>query len=249
MRVATEAPLINRNESWIRDPNGAFGVWDRWVESTGVPEFTWDYSILKTRTGEWRVRGTLKETIEGWRQPVEVLVSSPDGSEERVKINFNGQTSADFNSSTKAGSPTLIVDPDRKILRVSDSIRTAVVVRRGIQEMDEGNYIEAENRLHDAVKLAPRSSWAWYNLGLLYIKQANSQKAIDAFSQALGGDLDPKWIEVWSYIYRGNAYDALGQRDRAVAEYDKAIETGDDYDGAQQAAQKYRAEPYRGPAR
>ncbi len=221
-----------------------FGLW---VESTGVPEFKWDYTISKTKAGEWRVRGTLKQTIEGFRQPVEVLVSSP-GGEDKVVLDFNGQTSADFTAQPKGGSPTLIVDPDRKILRVSDGIRTAVVVRRGLQEMQEGNYVEAENRLRDAIKLAPRSSWAWYNLGLLYTKQGNSQKAIDAFTQALAGDVDPKWIEVWSYVYRGNAYDALGQRDRAVAEYDKAIENGDDYDGAQQAAQKYRAEPYKGPA-
>lgn len=37
MRLATETPVIDRNESWIRDPNGAFGIWDRWVASTGVP--------------------------------------------------------------------------------------------------------------------------------------------------------------------------------------------------------------------
>jgi aminopeptidase N len=218
-----------------------FGLW---VESTGVPEFKWDYTIIKTKTGDWRVRGTLKESLEGFRMPVEVLVSST-GGEDRVTLSFNGQSSADFLASPKGANPTLIIDPDRKILRVSDSIRTAVVVRRGIQEMQEGNFIEAENRLRDAIKLAPRSSWAWYNLGLLYMKQANTQKAVDAFTQALAGDLDPKWIEVWSYVYRGNAYDALGQRDRAVAEYDKAVEVGDDYDGAQEAAQKYKAEPYR----
>jgi aminopeptidase N len=219
-----------------------------WVESTGVPEFKWDYTIVKTKTGEWRVRGTLKQTLEGFRMPVDVLISS-SGGEDRVTLNFNGETSSDFVASPKGANPTLIIDPDRKILRSSDSIRTAVVVRRGIQEMQEGNYIEAENRLRDAIKLAPRSSWAWYNLGLLYMKQANTQKAVEAFGQALGGNLDPKWIEVWSYIYRGNAYDALGQRDRAVAEYDKAIETSDDYDGAQEAAQKYKAEPYRAATR
>lgn len=215
-----------------------------WVESTGVPEFTWDYTIVKTKAGEWRVRGTLKQNLQGFKMPVDVLISS-SGGEDRVTLTFNGETSSDFVASPKGANPTLIIDPDRKILRSSDSIRTAVVVRRGIQEMQEGNYIEAENRLRDAIKLAPRSSWAWYNLGLLYIKQANTQKAVEAFGQALGGNLDPKWIEVWSYIYRGNAYDALGQRDRAVAEYDKAVETGDDYDGAQEAAQKYKAEPYR----
>ena len=218
----------------------------QWVESTGVPEFTWDYTILRTAGGEYRVRGTLKQSVDGFRMPVDVLVTS-EGGEERVTLNFNGQPSADFLATSKGGSPTLIVDPDRKILRVSESIRTAVVVRRGIQEMLEGNYVDAENRLRDAIKLSPRSSWAWYNLGLLYIRQANSQKAIDAFTQALNGDMEPRWIEVWSYIYRGNAYDALGQRDRAVAEYDKTIENGTDYDGSQEAAQRYRAEPYRLP--
>ena len=222
-----------------------FGLW---IESTGVPEFAWEYTILKTKAGDWRVRGTLKTNLEGFRLPVDVLVSAP-GGEERITLNFNGLTSADFVASSKGGSPTLIVDPDRRILRSSDSIRTAVVVRRGIQEMQEGNYVEAEGRLKDAIKLAPRSSWAWYNLGLLYIRQANHQKAIEAYSQALLGDLEPKWLEVWSYIYRGNAYDALGQRDRAVAEYDKAIENGNDYDKAQEAAQKYKAEPYRAPSR
>ena len=111
--------------------------------------------------------------------------------------------------------------------------------------MEQNNYVEAESKLRDALKLAPRSSWAAYNLGLLYMKQGNSQKAIDAFTQALNGDLEPKWIEVWSFLFRGNAYDALGQRERAVAEYDKAIETGNDYDGAQAAAMKYKGEPYR----
>jgi hypothetical protein len=37
MRIAAEAPLIDRNLSWIRNPDGAFGAWDRWVASTGVP--------------------------------------------------------------------------------------------------------------------------------------------------------------------------------------------------------------------
>ncbi len=224
-----------------QDMRWFFGLW---VDSTGVPEFAWDYSVLRTASGGWRVRGTLRQSIEGLRMPVDVLVSSP-GGEERLTLRFDGSKAADFVAEPKGGQPTLIVDPDRKILRSSDTIRVAVVVRRGIQEMEQNNYVEAESKLRDALKLAPRSSWAAYNLGLLYMKQGNSQKAIDAFTQALNGDLEPKWIEVWSFLFRGNAYDALGQRERAVAEYDKAIETGNDYDGAQAAAMKYKGEPYR----
>lgn len=54
-----------------------------------------------------------------------------------------------------------------------------------------------------------------------------------------------KWVEVWSYINRGKIYDIRGQRDRAVTEYQKAINTGDDSYGAQAEAGKYLKEPYR----
>lgn len=224
-----------------QDMRWFFGLW---VESTGVPEFQWDYAVLRTASGGWRVRGTLKQSIEGLRMPVDVLVSSA-GGDERITLKFDGSKAADFVVDPKGGQPTLFVDPDRKILRSSEAIRVAVVVRRGIQEMEENNYVEAEAKLRDAIKLAPRSSWAWYNLGLLYMKQGNAQKALDAFQSVLNGDLEPKWTEVWAYVFRGNAYDALGQRERAVAEYDKAIGTGIDYDGSQDAAQRYKGEPYR----
>jgi aminopeptidase N len=215
-----------------------------WVESTGVPEFTWDYTVLRQKDGLWRVRGTLKQPIQGFHMPVDVVVNTLGGGEERLTLDFDG-TTADFNITTKGQQPSLTVDPDRKLLRVSDTIRVAVVVRRGIQEMQRESYMEAEARFREAIKLAPRSSWAWYNLGLVYMKQRNHQKAIDAFTQALGGDVDPGWVQVWSYIFRGNAYDALGQRDRAVAEYQKAVEDGTDYDGSQESAQRYLGEAYK----
>ncbi|MEZ5345605.1 MAG: hypothetical protein R2681_08630 [Pyrinomonadaceae bacterium] len=42
----------------------------------------------------------------------------------------------------------------------------------------------------------------------------------------------------------GNAYDAKGDRTRAVAAYTRAEETGDTYDNAQQAVEQYKASPY-----
>ena len=86
---------------------------------------------------------------------------------------------------------------------------------------------------------------AWYNLGLLYMEQRNWQKARDAFTQTLDGDLEPSWLEVWSYIKRGNTYDADDNRERAVVEYDKAISNGNDYNGAQKAAERYKGQPYK----
>ena len=36
----------------------------QWVEGTGVPEFTVDYQIIRTRAGKFRTRGTVKQNLE-----------------------------------------------------------------------------------------------------------------------------------------------------------------------------------------
>jgi tetratricopeptide (TPR) repeat protein len=170
------------------------------------------------------------------------MLESENG-EERTTVNLVG-TSADFEISSKGKPLQIIVDPDSKLLRMSDDIRVSVIARRGIEHMRAEEYPEAEQAFREALKLNPRSSWVQYNLGLLYMTQRNYQKAIDAFGDALDGDVNPTWLEAWSYLRRGNAYDALGQRERAVAEYDKVISNGSNYDNAQQAAERYKAAPY-----
>ena len=82
-------------------------------------------------------------------------------------------------------------------------------------------------------------------MGEALFELGNVQAASQEFQQALNGDLKTKWVEVWSYINRGKIYDIRGQRDRAVTEYQKAINTGDDSYGAQAEAAKYLKEPYR----
>lgn len=215
----------------------------QWVDSTGVPEFDADYQILKTRDGSYKVRGTLNQTSESFRMPVDIEVTFEGGS-ERITLNMDGKE-ADFNLPLKGMPKDFIVDPENKILKISDAIRVSVVVRRGIEHFRNEEFPEAEQQFQAAIKLYRYSSWAWYNLGLLYFEQKNYQKALDTFAETLELDLQPRWVEVWSYIKRGQCYDALGNRDRAVAEYNKAAQTGDNYEGAQEEVKKYLAAPYR----
>jgi tetratricopeptide (TPR) repeat protein len=74
------------------------------------------------------------------------------------------------------------------------------------------------------------------------------QSAANQFRRALDGDLDPKWIEVWSRIYLGKIYDASGQRDRALGQYRQARQTKDNTRSAQDEAAKYIASPFRIPS-
>ena len=220
---------------------GFFGLW---IDSTGVPEFKVDYAIIRTKEGKFKVRGTVRQNLDSFRGPVGIALEAEGGRESRTTIDLRG-TSADFEIASEGKPLDVIIDPENRYLRISDAIRTSVIVRRGIQHFQREEYAEAEEQFRAALKLNPRSSWAWYNLGLLFMEQRNWDKAKDYFSETLNGDLEPSWLEVWSYIYRGNAYDAQGNRDRAVAEYNKAKETGNNYNDAQKAVEKYLGQPYK----
>lgn len=215
----------------------------QWVDSTGVPEFRADYQMLRTKNNTFRIRGTINQDVDSFSMPIEVELVYEGGS-ERTQLNMIGK-SADFSFEAKGKPLDIVVDPDSKLLKVSEDIRVSVIIRRGIEHFKNDEYPEAEQQFQAAIKLNRSSSWAWYNLGLLYFAQKNYPKANDAFGESLELDLQPRWVQVWSHIKRGNCYDALGQRERAVAEYKKAIETGDNYNNAQQVAQQYLSAPYR----
>jgi aminopeptidase N len=215
----------------------------QWVEGTGVPEFTNDYQIIRTRAGKFRTRGTLRQNFENLKMPVEVMLRSEGGDNPTTILRFEGK-SEDFDFESTGQPVEVVVDPNNRILRMSDDLRVAVVARRGIEQFREGQYAEAQQQLEAALKLDRSNSWVNYNLGLLFLEQRNWQLALDAFQAAIDGNLKPSWVEAWSRIKRGNAYDAKGMRAQAVNEYNKAIQTGINYDNSQSAAKKFLATPF-----
>ena len=215
----------------------------QWVEGTGVPEFKSEYQIIRTRSGKFRTRGTVTQNFENLRMPVELMLRSEGGDNPVQVVRFEGR-SEDFDFESNGQPIEVVVDPNNKILRMSDDLRVSVVARRGIEQFREGQYAEAQQQLEAALKLDRSNSWIYYNLGLLFLEQRNYQLALDNFQAALDGNLKPSWIEAWAHIKRGNALDARGDRARAVNEYNKAIQTGINYDGSLTAAKKFLATPY-----
>ena len=216
----------------------------RWVEGTGVPEFTTDYLIIRTRGGKFVARGTIKQNYDNLRLPVDVqLRSEGENGLKTVTVNVDEAT-ADFNIESDGKPLTVVIDPNYKLLRISPDLRVSSIARRGIEQFKEGNYVEAQAQFEAALKLDRSNSWIYYHLGLLFLEQRNYDLAVDNFKAALGGDLDPVWLSVWSNIKMGNAYDAKGDRLRASAAYKRAESLGDNYDNAQEAVKKYQATPY-----
>ncbi|HQU84806.1 MAG TPA: M1 family aminopeptidase [Pyrinomonadaceae bacterium] len=216
----------------------------RWVEGTGVPEFTLDYLIIRTRAGKFITRGTVKQNYDNLRLPLELqLKSEGEGGTKTVTVQID-DASADFNIESDGKPLGVIIDPNNKLLRISPELRISSIARRGIEQFKEGNYVEAQKQFEEALKLDRSNSWIYYHLGLLFLEQRNYDLAIDNFKATLSGRLDPVWLSVWANIKMGNAYDAKGDRTRAVAAYKRAENLGDNYDNAQDAVKKYQATPY-----
>ena len=220
----------------------------RWVEGTGVPEFEVEYQIIRTRGGKFVTRGTIKENYDNLRLPVEIkLVAEGEGELDEVTVNVE-DSSANFNIESNGKPIGVIIDPNYKILRISDDLRISSVARRGIEQFKEGNYAEAQQQFEAALKLDRSNSWIYYHLGLLFLEQRNYDLAIDNFKvvENLGrqGAARPAWLTVWAAIKMGNAYDAKGDRTRAVAAYKRAEDLGDNYDNAQEAVKLYLGTPY-----
>ena len=216
----------------------------RWVESTGVPEFTSDYLIIRTRGGKFVTRGTVKQNYDNLRLPLDVqLRSEGDQGLQTVTIAID-DASADFNIESTGKPIGIVIDPNYKLLRISPDLRVSSIARRGIEQFKEGNYVEAQQQFEAALKLDRSNSWIYYHLGLLFLDQRNYDLAIDNMKASLAGSLNPPWLSVWSNIKMGNAYDAKGDRTRAVAAYKRAEDLGDNYDNAQEAVKKYMANPF-----
>jgi aminopeptidase N len=220
----------------------------RWVESTGVPEFKVDYLIIRTRAGKFIARGTVRQNYDNLRLPLEVQLRSEGGDGMKtVTVNIE-ETSADFNIESDGKPIEVVVDPNYKILRISDDLKVSSIARRGIEQFKDGNFVEAQQQFEAALKLDRSNAWIYYHLGLLFLQQRNYDLAIDNFKAVrdLGAQQSarPTWLYVWSLIKMGNAYDAKGDRNRAMDAYGKAAAVGDNYDNAQDAVQKYQATPY-----
>ena len=217
------------------------GFFIQWVESSGTPEFKLVYTVFRTQKG-FRVTGQITQDLDTFRMPVEIKIET-EGNPETQRVDVVG-TSSEFSIDTFGKPKSVAIDPDNHVLRLSPGIRVAVAIRRGQQFAEISEFSEALREYQKALETQRNNSLAHYRIAEVYFLQNNYQSAANEFREALNGDLDPKWTEVWSHISLGKIFDLTGQRDRAVNEYTQAQRTRDNTQGAQDEVQKYLRTPY-----
>ena len=217
------------------------GYFLQWVESSGAPEFTLEYATFRTKDG-FRVNGKIMQDLDLFRMPIKLRIETEGNPEEKTVI-VSG-TSTEFAVETFGKPTNVVLDSAGEVLRYDDTMRVAVAIRRGEQFVEISEFLEAVKEYEKALQVKRNSSLALYRVGEVYFLQNNLQEAANKFREAIAGDLEPTWVEVWSHLYLGKIFDITGSRDRAVNEYRQASRTRDNTQGALEEAEKYLAKPY-----
>jgi aminopeptidase N len=213
----------------------------QWIESSGAPEFKLEYTIFRTQKG-FRAMGKIAQDLDTFRMPVDLKIET-EGNPEQKRIEVMG-TSSEFSVDTFGKPKSILLDPDNRVLRYSNQMRVAVAIRKGEQLMEVSEFGDALKEYQKALETNRTGSLAHYRIAETFFLQSNYQAAANEFREALNGDLQPKWTEVWSLIHLGYIFDITGQRERAVNSYKQAERTKDNTQGALEEAAKYLKAPY-----
>jgi aminopeptidase N len=227
----------------------------QWFDSTGAPEFKVKYTVYRLGTSAnkgqqfntekapgFRVVGQIAQDLDLFRMPVELRIDT-DGRTENKRIEVVG-TDSPFTVETFGRPRRIVVDPNNRVLENSKDIKLRSSILRGQGLVQQGDLAGALSEFNKALDVNKNSSLAHYRIADVFFLQKNFQSAANAYRESLNGDGEPRWTEVWSHVQLGKIFDATGQRERAVNEYRRALETNDNTQGALEEARKYMQKPY-----
>ncbi len=216
----------------------------QWVDGTGAPQFTNKYAVYRLGNNKgFRTIGEIGQDLDLFRMPVELRIDT-DGKTESKRIEIVG-TDTQFVVDTFGRPRRISIDPQDWVLKATPDLQVRIAILKGQQLVAQGDLIGALAEYQEALKANPLSSLASYRIGEVLFTQRNYQASVNAYRDALRGDGEPRWTEVWSHIAIGKIFDLTGQRDRAVNEYRLAVQTNDNTQGAVNEARQWLQKPYK----
>jgi tetratricopeptide (TPR) repeat protein len=218
----------------------------QWLDSTGAPEFKVKYTTYRLGNNKgFRVTGEISQDLDLFRMPVNLKIDT-DGKTEDKRIEVVGTTSP-FAVETFGRPRRIAVDPDHHVLTNSSDVKLRASILRGQALQQQGDLSAALAEFNKALDINKNSSLAHYRIAEVFFLQRNYQSSANAYREAINGDGEPRWTEVWSRIQLGKIFDITGQRERAVNEYRQAAQTNDNTFGALEEARKYLQKAYERP--
>ena len=102
----------------------------QWINSTGVPEFTIDYTVYRTKEG-FRIDGKIKQGLDFFHMPMELEVQT-EGNPEYKTVEVSGtESSFDIEVFGRPKANGILIDPRNHILKSSPALRVRAIIARG----------------------------------------------------------------------------------------------------------------------
>jgi len=216
----------------------------QWVDGTGAPQFNNKYAVYRLGNNKgFRTIGEIEQDLDLFRMPVELRIET-DGKTEDRRIDVAG-TDSPYTVETFGRPRRITIDPENWLLKSTPDLAIRVAVLRGQQLVAQGDLTGALSEYQKALDANKSSSLANYRIAEVFFLMRNYQASANSFRDALRGDDDPRWTEVWSHIHLGYIFDVTGQRSRAVNEYRLAVQTNDNTQGALNEARARMENPYK----
>ena len=233
--IRAQAPNVNTDAFFAQ-----------WIDGTGAPTFNDKFTVYRLGGNKgFRTIGAVSQDLDLLRMPVDLRIET-DGKTAQQTIDVSG-TDSTYTIETFGRPRRITIDPDNWILKTTPDLAVRVAVLRGQQLVAQGDLIGALAEYQKALDQNKASSLANYRIAEIFFTQRNYQSSANSYRDALRGDGDPKWTEVWSHIGIGRIFDLTGQRDRAVNEYRLAVQTNDNTQGAVNEARSLLQTPYKKP--
>ena len=218
----------------------------QWIDGTGAPTFTNKFAVYRLGNNKgFRTIGEVDQDLDLFNMPVELQVET-DGKTVTKKIDVVG-TNSQYVVDTFGRPRRITIDPGNWVLKSTPDLAVRIDILKGQQLVAQGDSVGALAEYQKALEVNPQSSLASYRIGEILFTQKNYQASVNAYRDALRGDDEPSWTEVWSHIAIGKIFDLTGQRDRAVNEYRLAVQTNDNTQGGVNEARLYLTKPYTRP--
>ena len=216
----------------------------QWIDGTGAPQFTNKYAVYRLGNNKgFRTIGEIQQDLDLFRMPVELRVET-DGKTETQKVDVVG-TDTQYIADTFGRPRHIAIDPNNWVLKATPDLQVRIAILKGQQLVAQGDLTGALAEYQKALEANSSSSLANYRIAELLFTQRNYQASVNSYREALRGDGEPRWTEVWSHIQIGKIYDLTGQRDRAVNEYRLAVQTNDNTQGAVNEARQWLQKPFK----
>ncbi|MBP7865070.1 MAG: tetratricopeptide repeat protein [Acidobacteria bacterium] len=241
LKEPLDSGVLQRLASEIHGKDLAW-FFPQWLDNVNLPRFSVDYLVFRKSAGGYTAEGKVDQEGTLFRMPLDLRVNLKDGFEHRT-LEMAGDMTR-FRFDIQARPVKLDLDPEYRMLHRSRDLEVEVFIVRGEEAFENGDYLGAVDHFRRAVELENRNSLAYFRMALVFFAQGNYNTAVDTFRDALNGSGKPEWVLALCYLNIGKCYDLLGQRERAIAEYNKAINTADDSRGAVTEAGKFIKEPF-----